>query len=409
VGLKTFIIKKHLISEGKHFFTNFTSFISIFGVSIGVASLLIVFSITSGFQKAYQEKILAHSGQIFVRKYGGIKDYKEDIKKINLSKNIIGATPMVYYQILISSSSGDKGAQLKGIDTETINSVANFNNMLSNKASLKKLEEDGNYIMVGKALGESLNLNIGDSLTITFPFDNEGKVTPYPKVITFEIIDFVNSGMYDFDSTYTYISLETAKKLFKTDEKIKGIEIKIDNIDNVEEIAEDLRTNLGNYPYVVSTYKEMYSNLFHSLQYQKIFIGMILVIIVILASFSIIGTLLIFVTEKEKDIALLKALGVSKRELVKLFMFEGATIGFIGVIMGFLIGFILLFGISSINVELNPDIYNITYIPVSIKLTEIGLIFLIAMVIAIASTFYPAIKAARLNPVDGILGRSINK
>jgi len=409
VGIKRFIIKRHILSEGKHLLTNLSAFISIFGVAIGVASLITVLSITSGFQKAYKDKILAHSGEIFIRKYGTFNDYQKDIKNIKKVKGIIGATPINYYQVLISSKNGDKGAQLKAVELSSIDSVANFEAMISDKNSVEKMKKVKNGIMPGIAMAEALNLKIGDDLTITFPFDKSGKVAAYPKIVTFKIIDFISTGMYDFDSSYLYVSLKTANKLFKTKSEIKGIEVKVNNIENTFKIAKATRKQLGGYPYVVSTYREMFSNLFKSIDYQKIFIGIVLIIIIILASFSIIGTLLIFVTEKEKDIALLKAIGLSKNQLIKLFVIEGGVIGIIGIIMGLLISAAILFGIKYVDIKLAPDVYNISYIPIDLRPLEVIMVILISFVISILSTIYPAYKAAKLNPAEGISGKSINK
>ena len=409
MGIKKFIIKRHIISEGKHLLTNLSAFISIFGVAIGVASLITVLSITSGFQKAYKDKILAHSGEIFIRKYGDFNNYQKDIKMIKEVNGVIGATPINYYQVLISSKSGDKGAQLKAVELSSINSVANFEKMLQNKNSIEKMKKVKNGIMPGIAMAEALNLKIGDNLIITFPFDKSGRVAAYPKIVTFEIVDFISTGMYDFDSSYLYVSLKTANKLFKTKSKIKGIEIKVNNIEYTFNIAKAIRKKLGGYPYVVSTYKEMFSNLFKSIDNQKIFIGIVLIIIIILASFSIIGTLLIFVTEKEKDIALLKAIGLSKNQLIKLFVIEGGVIGIIGIILGLLISATLLLSIKYIDIKLAPDVYNISYIPINLKPFEVGMVVLISFTISILSTIYPAYKAAKLNPAEGISGKSINK
>ncbi len=409
MGIKRFIIKRHILSEGKHLLTNLSAFISIFGVAIGVASLITVLSITSGFQKAYKDKILAHSGEIFIRKYGTFNDYQKDIENIKKVKGIVGATPINYYQVLISSKNGDKGAQLKAVELDSINSVANFESMITDKSSIKKMKTVKNGIMPGIALAEELNLKKGDNLTITFPFDKSGKVAAYPKIVTFKIIDFITTGMYDFDSSYLYVSLKTANKLFKTKSEIKGIEVKVDNIENTFEIAKATRKQLGGYPYVVSTYREMFSNLFKSIDYQKVFIGIVLIIIIILASFSIIGTLLIFVTEKEKDIALLKAIGLSKNQLIKLFVIEGGVIGIIGIVMGLLISALVLFGIKYIDIKLAPDVYNISYIPIDLRPAEITVVILISFTISILSTIYPAYKAAKLNPAEGISGKSINK
>jgi len=407
VGIKRFIIKRHILSEGKHLLTNLSAFISIFGVSIGVASLITVLSITSGFQKAYKEKILAHSGEIFVRKYGEFKNYEEDIANIKKVKGVKGVTPMNYYQVLISSRGGDKGAQLKAVDMPSINSVANFEKMVKNKESIKKMENTENGIMPGIAIAEALNLKVGDDLIITFPFDKSGKVAAYPKIVTFKIVDFISTGMYDFDSNYLYVSLKTANKLFKTKSKIKGIEVKVDNIDNTAVIGENIRKKLGRYPYVVSTYKEMYSNLFKSIDYQKLFIGIILIVIIILASFSIIGTLLIFVTEKEKDIAILKSVGLSKRQVIKLFVAEGGVIGGIGIVLGLAISFSLLYAIKYVDIALDPDVYNISYIPIDLRPLEVIGVIVISFVISLLSTLYPAYKASKLRPVEGISGKSI--
>jgi lipoprotein-releasing system permease protein len=409
VGIKNFIIRRHIISEGKHLLTNLSAFISIFGVAIGVASLITVLSITSGFQKAYKDKILAHSGEIFIRKYGNFNDYQEDIKKIKEVKGVVGATPINYYQVLISSKNGDKGAQLKAVDLNSINSVANFTSMISNKNSIEIMKKTKNGIMPGIAMAEALNLKVGDDLTITFPFDKSGKVSAYPKIVTFKIVDFISTGMYDFDSVYLYMSLNVANELFKTKSEIKGIEVKVNDIENTFKIAESIRKKLGHYPFVVSTYKEMFSNLFKSIDYQKMFIGIVLIVIIILASFSIIGTLLIFVTEKEKDIALLKAVGLSKNQLIKLFVIEGGVIGIIGIILGLIISAIILLSIKYIDIKLAPDVYNISYIPISLKLTEVSLVIVISFTISILSTIYPAYKAAKLNPAEGISGKSISK
>ena len=409
MGVKRFIIKRHIISEGKQLFTNLSAFISILGVSIGVASLITVLSVTSGFQKAYKEKILAHSGEIFIRKYGSFGNYKEILKKVRKVKGVKGATPMNYYQVLISSKNGDKGAELKAVDPYSIDSVADFNRMVTDKNSIEKLKKSEKGIMPGKALADELNLKKGDNLTVTFPFDKQGNIAPYPKIVTFKILDFISTGMYDFDSTYLYISLDVANKLFKTDTEIKGIEVKVDDIENTLDISKRIRKKLGGYPYVVSTYKDMFSNLFKSIEYQKLFIGIVLVVIIILASFSIIGTLLIFVTEKEKDIALLKAIGLSKKELIRLFIIEGGVIGVIGILSGLFISALVLLGIKYSDIKLAPDVYNISYIPISLKLNEVLLVVAISFVISIFSTLYPAYKAAKLNPAEGISGKSINK
>lgn len=409
MGLKRFIIKKHLISEGKLFFTNFSAFISILGVSIGVASLLVVLSVTSGFQEAYRNKILSHSGEIFVRKYGSFQNAKEVLQKVRKIPGVVGATPIVNHQILLSSNTGDRGALLKGIDPDSVNDVTTFHNMVQGvKNPTELLKKSTKGVLVGRSLAQSLNIKPGENITITFPFNKRGKVSYHPRVVQFKVLGYLYSGLYDFDSQYIYTSIDIIHKTLEA-AKIQGLELKVNNIDDVDQIAQTIRDNLGNYPYVVTTYKEAFSNLFQSLQYQKKGIGIVLIVLILLASFSIIGTLLIFVTQKEKDIALLKALGVPRWELIKLFVAEGTTIGFVGTILGFLIGFAVLILASNINFELNPDVYNITYIPVKLHAVEMLLVFGIAQLIALLATVYPAIKAARINPVDGISGRAINR
>ncbi len=409
MGIKRFIIKRHVISEGKHFLTNLSAFVSIFGVSIGVAALIIVLSITSGFQKAYKEKILAHSGEIFIRKYGSFNNHQKTIEKIKAVSGIKGATPINYYQVLISSKNGDKGAELKAIELNSVNDVANIEGMVTNKNSLKEMKNTEKGIMPGIALAEELNLKKGDILTVTFPFNEKGEVSSYPKIVNFKIIDFISTGLYDFDSAYLYISLKTANKLFKTRSSVKGIEVKVNNIDDTFVIADKIRSALGNYPFVVTTYKENFSNLFKSIEYQKKYIAIVIIIIIILAAFSIIGTLLIFVTEKEKDIALLKALGVSKNQLIQLFIIEGGFIGVIGILFGLIFSAVILLGIRFIDLKLAPDIYKISYIPISIKPMEVLWVIVVSFIISIIATLYPAYKASKLNPAEGISGKSINR
>ncbi len=408
MGIKRFIIKKHIISESKMFFTNFSAFISIFGVAIGVASLIVVLSITSGFQKAYKDKILAHSGEIFVRKYSNFDDYKEAVKKIETVKGVKGATPINYYQILISSKSGDRGAQVKAIDPKSIDKVSNFLETLKPTGTWKRFIGGKNQILIGSAIAESMNLKVNDTITITFPFTKDGRISTHPKILSFTIAGFVDTGMYDFDNHYTYISLKNAHTYFNSDEKVKGIEVKLFDANDADRVAKEIRDVLGHYEYPVTTFKEMYSNLFRSLEYQKFFIGLVLVIIMILASFSIIGTLLIFVTEKEKDIALLKAIGISRKELMKLFVMEGSVIGLIGIVLGFILSGALLFLINFVDLQINPDIYNISYIPISVKPMEVLIVASIAMVISILSTIYPSYRASKLNPSEGLSGRSIS-
>lgn len=410
-----FIGLRYLKAKRKQTFISIITVISIVGVMVGVMALIIVLAVMSGFEKTLKEKILGTQAHLVVLKASdqGMDHPEEVIKKVEEVKGVLSAAPFIFSQVMLSSESGVSGVVLKGVDPERVGRVTDLaRNLKSGRLEDLKGEKEGEPpgIILGVELAKHLGLSLEDSIQVITPL---GTVTPMgmmPKMKRFQVKGIFYSGMYEYDNTMAYISLESAQKFFSMGSRVTGIEVKTKDIYKVKEIAREIRKRLG-FPFWTKDWMEMNRNLFSALKLEKIAMFIILVLIVLVAAFNIISTLIMVVMEKNKDIAILKSMGASSRGILKIFMIEGGVIGVVGTFLGALLGLGAAFNLEKITdfVEhlfgfkiLASDVYYIDKLPSQVNPLDVFLIVTTAILISLLATLYPSWRASRLDPAEAL-------
>jgi len=257
-------------------------------------------------------------------------------------------------------------------------------------------------VVIGKEMARNLKVFVGDVINVVSPVGELGPTGPVPKARAFRVAAIFYSGMYEYDSKFVYIALSEAQSFFSLDKSVTGIEYKVDDVDSVQGIARGVLKELGGYPYRTKDWMEMNRNLFSALKLEKIAMFIILTFIILVASFLITATLIVFVIEKSKEIAILKSMGAADTSIMKVFVVYGVTVGTLGAIVGLVLGVGLCLGIETFGIGLDPDVYYIENLPVHIDGFEVFLVAVSAVFLSYLATIYPALIAARMRPVEGL-------
>jgi lipoprotein-releasing system permease protein len=410
-----FIGLRYLKAKRKQTFISIITVISIAGVMVGVMALIVVLAVMSGFEKTLKEKILGTQAHLHLLKatQEGLDQYQEVTKKVEETKGVASAAPFIISQVMLSSESNVFGVVLKGIDPDRVGRVTELaNNLKAGRLEDLKGGKEGDPpgIILGVELAKHLSVSLNDSIQVISPL---GTVTPMgmmPKMKRFRVKGIFYSGMYEFDNTMAYVSLESAQKFFSMGDRVTGVEIKTNDIYKVKEIGREIRRKMG-FPFWTKDWMEMNRNLFSALRLEKIAMFIILVLIVLVAAFNIISTLIMVVMEKNKDIAILKSMGASSRSILKIFTIEGGVIGVVGTILGTILGLGAAFNLEKITdfVErlfgfkiLSSDVYYIDKLPSQVNPMDVILIVLTAVLISLLATLYPAWRASKLDPAEAL-------
>jgi lipoprotein-releasing system permease protein len=403
--------------------------ISIGGVAIGVWALTVVLSVMSGFEADLKHKILGHNAHGMVLTYGqdAFDDWRAAREKVRGVKGVAGATPFLYNEVMLSAGQNLTGAILKGIDVETVGSVTDL------PANVKEGElgwlraperipggagrrpEDAVApapaprrdrilpgIVLGRELASALRVFVGDQVNVVSPFGDLGPAGPQPKSRPFRVAAIFYSGMYEYDSKFAYIDLSEGQRFFGAGDSVTGLELKVDDVDSARAVMGRVVFALGGWPYRAKDWGELNRSLFSALQMEKVVMAVILGFIVLVASFIIVATLIMLVLEKTKEIAVLKSMGAGVPSVMKIFVAEGVIIGGVGTAFGLILGYGTCLLIDRVGIPLDPEVYYISNLPVLIEPVQFGLAALGALALSYLATIYPATKAARLRPVDGL-------
>lgn len=390
---RLFISWRYLMTKRKEKFISLISIISILGIAIGVMALIVVIAVMSGFDKDLHNKIIGNYAHITISGYHGIDalGYQDIKKKISLHPQVKASSPYVLGQGLIKVGDTFFVVDLKGIDLSTAPGVIRINEYLTS-GTLDGLTD--NSVIIGRELASYLSLSPGSSLTI---YSAPG-VTHNLKVA-----GIFYSGMYDYDMRLAFTNLKTAQGIFNLADKFSAVAVKLDRFYLADKVKKDLAALLG-FDYNIKTWIEANQNFFAALKLEKITMFIILTLIILVASFNIISTLIVMVVEKTKDIGILKAIGMSSADIRKIFTYEGILIGTSGILLGTLGGMSLCSLLKKYQfIKLPQDIYYIDRLPVAIDFwPDIALVILAALAITLVSTVYPANKAAKFSPVEAL-------
>jgi len=403
MSFKSFIAIRYLLSRRKHSFISVISVFSVIGIALGVSSLIVVLGVMNGFSKNLQEKILGVNAHLIITSFQGpIKNYISICKKLHSVREVKGVMPFLYSEVMVSSPNGVKGVVIRGIDPHLAGKVISLSKDLI-MGDLKDMSNSSAIppIIIGKELALRLGLGVGSFLNVLSP---TGGVSPFgfrPKVMVFKVVGIFDTGMYEYDSSLVYTDISSAQKLinFKED-VVTGIEVRLKDVYKAPQVAEKIKNILGP-SFFIQTWIDMNRSLFSALRLEKFAMGVILVMIVLVGSFSIITTLFMLVMEKKKDIAILMSMGATKRDIKKIFVFLGSFIGLVGTLVGYMFGLGLGYLLEKYQfIKLPKDVYYLDHLPIEYNLSDLVIIGVVAMVLCFVATLYPASQAAKLEPAQ---------
>lgn len=408
MSFEWFVSIRYLITKRRQAFIPIITLISIFGVALGVMALITVFAVMSGFEKDLRDKILGTNSHIIIQQQGekGLQEYKKVLNWIKDENRIVASAPFIYGQSILQSETNTVGVVVRGIDPAKEETTIK----LSKKIVEGKLEFGTNGIILGVELATKLGLSVGDKLIAI----TKVIMTPMgmmPQSNEFKVVGLFETGMYEYDATLAYVSLDSGQKLLGLNANaVTGIEIIVEDIYQAERIARDLQKKLG-YPYWVRSWGDINRNFFAALRLEKIVTVIIVTLSVLVAAFNIISTLIMIVMEKTKDIGILKSLGASNGSIRAIFVSLGFIIGVVGTIIGAIGGVwlsnslnhIIKFIENTFDISIIPaDVYYLNFLPTHLEVRDVLLVSLSAVFICTLATLYPAHQAARLNPVEAL-------
>ena len=410
-----FIAVRYLRAKRKQAFVSLITLISIAGIFLGVAALIIVLAVMNGFETDLRNKILGVNSHIVLMKYSGaMKDYDKVMKDVETIEGVQASTPFVYGQAMLKYRDRATGVVIRGVSTDSVHKVINIGKMmegdiedLSEKRGIMK-ELPG--IVIGKELSKNLGLLISDSVNVLSPMGIPTPMGIVPKIKKFVVVGIFDSGFYEYDSSLAFMSLAECQKFFNMKDDVTGIEIKVNDIYKAAQIADEIETKLG-YPYWARNWMQMNKNLFAALRLEKRVMFIILSLIVLVAAFNIITALIMVVMEKTKDIAVLKSMGATSRSIMRIFMLQGLIIGTVGTILGCIGGILVAINVEKISAYIENlfgfkilpgDVYYLSELPSKVNYGDVFIIVFVAMVICFLATIYPSWNASKLDPAEAL-------
>ncbi len=388
------------------------SAISVLGIAAGVMALVIALALSTGFKEDIQSKILGATSAINLLRIDNspLLDYERLLKKIGPVSHVTGSAPAVFNKVFIASSSGNVGAALKGIDPAREKQVSDFfSHIVSGDPDALNLNvsADGteepvvDKIMIGKEMARILGVKIGDRLKVFYP---KGKLTPLGMTAsekTFRVGAIFESGLFDIDSSWAYVPIAAARRLFSfPPDSASFLQFNTDSLDDVDPIAAEIRTKAGS-GFITTTWAEINKPLFSALKLEKLILFLTIGLIVLVASLNIVTTLIMMVLEKQGDIAILTAMGATAKTIHKVFLFQGLIIGLIGTALGDFLGIAICWFLDAYKlIKLEAAVYSIPYVPFQLRTWDVILVSATAILISFLATIYPARSAAKLDPVE---------
>jgi len=406
MSFEVLVALRYLRARRKQTFISIISLLSMVGVGLGVCTLIVVLSVMSGAEGELKRKILGMNAHVMLYKAGEVMDAPQKvIDKARQVPGVVQGAPFVYGQVMVVSGSGASGAILRGIKATGALETVDLQKVIT-QGSLQALARpaaDGlPGILLGQALARHLSVNLGGVVTLLNPMGEDTPVGRVPKSEPFRVVGTFRSGMYQYDSSLCYVSLPAAQRFLDLGRAVSGVELKVDDIYQAEAIGRKAAQALGPL-YYARDWMTMNHALFSALKLEKITMFVILILIVLVAAFGIVSSLIMLVMEKTKDIAVLKAMGATAKSIRRIFVLEGLIIGVLGTVLGLGSGLGLCALLARYKfIDLPVDIYALDTLPVQVEPFMVALVGVSAVAISLVATLYPAHAAGRLDPVEAL-------
>ena len=414
---------RHLCSRKSQKFISLITFISMSGVALGVMALIVVIAVMTGFGQNLRDKILGTNSHIVVTQAmsNGMEDYENVLEKVKTVPQVKDAAPFILKQVMLTFGQRSSGVVIRGVDPEREANISDLQKNLTegklsylDHAPQSAADQEAGIqrkgIILGKELARNLGTYTGDILGILSPSVRMTPLGIIPKIKIVEVVGIFESKMYEYDANLAFISISSAQSLFSMNNRVTGIEIKVADIDAAGNIAETIKDKLGR-PYFVRDWMQINKNLFSALKVEKVTMFIILILIILVAAFNIISTLFMVVMDKAKDIAILKSMGATRRSIMQIFSMQGLIIGICGTALGCIAGFTIVPNLNEIvgfiewlfEFKAFPqDVYYLDELPSQIQWFDSFLIIVFSVLICFLASLYPAWRASRLDPVDGL-------
>ena len=408
--LPLFIGLRYTLAKRRNHFISFISLTSMLGIMLGVVALITVLSVMNGFHKEVRERILGMASHATISTFdGSLREWEEAMRLAEQHPRVVGSAPYIEAQTMITRNTRVSGTLLRGVLPELESHVSDVGeHMVSGQ--LEMLEAGSYGIILGTELAAVLGAGIGDKITVITP---KLRVTPagsMPRLKSFTVRGLFRVGMGEYDRGVAIVHLKDAEKLQKLKDSVTGVRLKLDDLFLAPSVVRELATKMPGV-YRLSDWTYHHRNFFSALQTEKRMMGLILFLIIAVAAFNIVSTLVMVVTDKQSDIAILRTIGASPRSIMGIFIIQGATIGLIGTILGIAGGIALALNIESLVdwIErslgvtfLDPSIYYISSLPSDLHWDDVGMISIGAFVITLLATLYPAWRASRTQPAEAL-------
>jgi lipoprotein-releasing system permease protein len=407
---EVFIGLRYLRAKRRNSFISFISLVSVVGIALGVAALIIVLSVMNGFQKEIRGRILGAAAHIEVSDYQGrVSNWPGLSSRLLKQPRVIAAAPFVSAQGLLSVSGTVRGAMIRGVDPAYEHNVVEIGSHMV-AGQMSALRPGGFGIVLGDQLAQQLGVQLGDKVTLITP---EGNITPagmMPRLKQFTVVGIFKMNMYELDASFAMIDLRDAQVLFRLGDDVTGVRLKLNDVMAAPEVKAQLQSVL-NQDATVTDWTDMNANYFRAVQIEKRMMTIILTLIVAVAAFNLVSTLVMVVTDKQADIAILRTLGAAPRSVMSIFMIQGAVAGVLGTLSGVVGGVLVAWNIGPIvgvlesiigSKILSPEVYMIDYLPSDVQWSDVGSITLISLALALFATVYPSWRASRTQPAEAL-------
>jgi len=408
-----FVSLRYLRAKRKQTFISIISFISIAGVTLGVAALIVVLAVMTGFHDGVRQQILGNVPHVLIqRQGGGLSDYQQIIKQVRTSPHVTSVAPFVAKEAMLLSRRNVAAVNVKGIEPGHKILKQKFLSIDHKPVSELLFERNGKLpgIVIGLDTATSLGVAIGDSVNVIPPMFT---ITPFgmiPKMKPFRIVGIFRQGGGFLDTFYAYIDMAQAQSFFDSEGQVSGIEVEVDGFDQARPVAAQLRGEY-HFPYVIRSWEDMFGSFLSALKLEKLGLFIVLGIIVLVAAFNIATTLIMVVMEKSKDIAILRSMGATSRSIMKIFLFEGLVIGVLGTGLGAALGVVLAKNADPIikwlertlGVKIfDQSVYGMDHFPSVVNSGDVITVVGVALTICLLATIYPAWQAARMDPAEAL-------
>lgn len=391
-------------------FVSFIALISMLGIALGVAALIVVLSVMNGFGKELRERTLGMTAHATVTGQDGkLEDWQSIQIKSAMHPNVISSAPFTQNEAMLSNRNRVSGAIIRGVLPDQEPKVSEIaDKMVSGR--LSDLKAGGFGIILGRELANAMGVFEGEKITLITPQANVTPVGVMPRLRRFTVVGVFEAGMHQFDRSMAFIHMNDAQKLFSMGVKVEGVRLKLDDMFSAYEVTHELNRTLGE-DYWVRDWTKMHSNLFKALKTEKVVMFIILLLIVAVAAFNIISTLVMTVNDKQADIAILRTIGMTPASLMWVFIVQGVVIGLVGTLLGVAIGVPVALNVNEIvgfveglmNTKFMPaDVYYITELKSDLRLSDVLTYTASAFGLSVLATIYPAYRAARIQPADAL-------